>query len=76
MSIIGVSIMGDKGRGFGTGSHFKKYKYTTQDVADTTGRSIGTVRNDIRDQKLDMESLWSVSMYVAKYWSERPGHDY
>ena len=42
-------------------------KLTVKDIARATRRAEGTVRNDINHGKVEMDSLVSVSMYVAKH---------
>jgi len=48
---------------FGTGGHPKKHYYTVQDIADVSGKAVGTVRNDSAKGKLDLDSLASVVRY-------------
>lgn len=49
---------------FGTGSHYKKYKYTILDVARVTGRKPGTIRNDVCNNVVDLNDFDSVIEYV------------
>jgi len=46
---------------------YVKHVYTTEDIAELVGKSIGAVRADICRGKLDMDCLLSVLKYVAKY---------
>ena len=55
------------GKEYRGGKKYTRYNYTTLDVAKLTGRSIGTIRNDIASGKLVMSDLLSVSGYVAAH---------
>ena len=48
-----------KGRGY------HKYCFTVKDIAEITGRAIGTIRNDISKNKLDMTDLKSIACYIS-----------
>ena len=54
-------------RGFATGSHYRKYYYTVRDVARITGRTEGTIRNDIHAGRLCMADLKDVARYIEEY---------
>lgn len=57
-------------RGFATGSHYTKYYYTTQDIARVTGRSEGTIRNDVLSGKLVMDDIMVVAGYIRQHMKE------
>ena len=44
----------------------RKWKYTLKDIADLTGRSIHTVRDDKRLGVLKPDTLMGVYMYVLR----------
>lgn len=48
------------------GGSYKKYYYTVKDISEITGRSIGTIRNDIYKKRLIMDDLSSVIKYTIK----------
>ena len=50
---------------FGTGRYPKKHYYTVQNIADITGRAVGTIRNDSSAGKIDLDSLESVVCYCS-----------
>ena len=50
-----------------SGRGYSKYTYTVKDIARATRRAEGTVRNDINHGKVELASLVSVSVYVAKH---------
>lgn len=54
------------GRENTSGKGYTKYHYTTKDIAEITGRAIGTVRNDISRKRLIMDDLRSVAQYIQK----------
>ena len=60
-------LYGKEWRGVKT---YTKYTYTVKDIAKTTGRAIGTVRNDICDGLLRMDELQSVGCYIAYHTKE------
>ena len=47
--------------------HKRVWEYRLLDIADVTGRSIHTVRDDRMEGKFDPDSLLSVSQYVMGY---------
>lgn len=47
------------------GKSYHKYCYTVKDIADITGRSVGTIRNDMSKGKLDMNDLLDVLTYIT-----------
>lgn len=55
---------------FATGSHYKRYTYTVQDMAWITGRSEGTIRNDVHAGKLSMDDFMSVGAYIRQHMKE------
>jgi hypothetical protein len=46
------------------GKSYRKYSYTVKDIAELTGRAIGTVRNDISNKRLIIQDLRSVVNYI------------
>lgn len=48
------------------GKSYHKYCYTVKDIADITGRAIGTLRNDMSKKELIMDDLASVLKYISK----------
>ena len=48
------------------GGSYRKYHYTVKDIAEITGRAIGTIRNDISRKKLIMNDLRSVVEYITQ----------
>lgn len=56
-----------KGNRWEKGKGYRKYFYTILEVANITGRSVGTIRKDIYKGKLNMSDLISVSDYIHKY---------
>jgi len=49
------------------GKSYHKYYYTVKDIAQITGRAIGTIRNDMSKGKLEMSDLLSVIKYIKKF---------
>jgi len=49
------------------GKGYHKYYYTVKDIAQITGRAIGTIRNDMSKGKLEMSDLLSVIKYIKKF---------
>jgi hypothetical protein len=47
------------------GRGYTKYYYIVKDIAETTGRAEGTIRNDISQGKLTMDDLRSVAEYIV-----------
>lgn len=56
--------------GFGIGSHYKKYTYTTRDIARVTSRTEGTIRNDVLHDKLVMNDFMNVAAYIRQHMTE------
>ena len=50
-----------------SGKGFTRYQYTTKDIAEVTGRAIGTIRNDQVSGSLVIEDLISVARYITKH---------
>lgn len=48
------------------GRGYTKYYYTVKDIAEITGRAIGTVRNDITKSRLELADLKSVFEYILR----------
>lgn len=46
------------------GKSYRKYTYTIKDIAEISGRAIGTIRNDISKKKLVVSDLMSVVEYI------------
>lgn len=50
----------------------RKYCYTKAMVAELSGRSIWTVRKDVRSGALDMGDVMAVACYVNRYRTTNP----
>lgn len=48
-------------------SRKRKFCYTKVDIAIWSGRSIWTVKKDVRDGKLDPDDFWAVVKYVEAH---------
>ncbi len=57
------------GKRWKKGKSYHKYCYTVKDIADITGRAIGTLRNDMSKKELIMDDLASVVKYISNYKS-------
>ena len=57
------------------GRSFTKHSYTIKDISAITGRSTGTIRNDISNKLLSIGSLLSVCIYVIKHGRVGEGRD-
>lgn len=53
----------------------RKWAFTTEDISVETGRSVRSVRSDIKSRVFDPCSLGSLSMYVAARIMERKARD-
>jgi len=60
------NVVNKKGKGY------TRYCYTTLKVSELSGRSLQSVRRDIRSGKLDMTNFMKVAEYVKTYseWRE------
>jgi len=47
--------------------HYKQYRFTNEDIARVTGKSVEAIRMDIYRDKLIPDDLLSVCRYVALY---------
>ena len=47
--------------------HYKQYRFTNEDIARVTGKSVEAIRKDIQRGKLIPDDLLSVCRYVALY---------
>ena len=47
--------------------HYRQYRFTNEDLAEVTGKSVEAIRQDIYRGKLDPNDLLSVLKYVSKY---------
>ena len=59
------------GREWRGGKTFEKLTYTIEDIARLTGRTKGTVRNDINKKKIDKHSPDAMMNYVADMLNKR-----
>jgi len=49
------------------GKSYHKYFYTVKDIAQITGRTVGTIRNDMSKKKLIMDDLLNVIKYILQH---------
>jgi DNA-directed RNA polymerase specialized sigma24 family protein len=56
-------------------SRQRTFKYSANDVAEAIGKPVSAVRRDIREGRLDIESLVSVSMYIVGHKLMRGGNE-
>ena len=56
-----------EGKRWQNGKSYHKYTYTVKDIAEITGRSLGTIRNDMSAGKINMDDLLNVMQYIVKF---------